>query len=261
MRTHVGGLPVEITRPESAKFHHPLLLLHGLWTDSWIWQPFATYLAHRGWESWAPSLAAVPGAEVVRALDDVIRALPGPPVIVAHDVGVLTAASCAQRAAVPAIVAIAPLVPSFEINSERGLFAWPQFWRARLAGARVSPPRGAGARAFLGGALAVRDQLRADSGATFRAIASGRTCLPARLDVPGLVLGGERDVIAPDPALRALAARFGWTRRAYPGRGHFAILEPGWEALADDVHRWVVQTVGAELLAFLDDDPDLPDPL
>jgi pimeloyl-ACP methyl ester carboxylesterase len=259
MRTHVGGLPVEITRPESAKFHHPLLLLHGLWTDSWIWEPFAAYLAHRGWESWAPSLTTVPASAAAHALDDVMRALPAAPVIVAHDVGILAAASCAQRGTVPAIVAIAPVAPPSETASGRGIFAWPQFWRARLAGARVSPPRGAGARAFLGGALAVRNRLRADSGATFRAIASGRTRLPARLDVPGLVLGGERDAIAPDAALGALAARFGWTRRAYPGRGHFAILEPGWEALADDVHRWVVQTVGAELLALLDDDD--PDPL
>jgi pimeloyl-ACP methyl ester carboxylesterase len=80
--------------------------------------------------------------------------------------------------------------------------------------------------------------------------------LPARLDVPGLVLGGARDAIVPDAALRALAARFGWACRTYAGLGHFAIVERGWEALADDAHRWIVRTLGAELLALLDDDSD-----
>jgi hypothetical protein len=37
-------------------------------------------------------------------------------------------------------------------------------------------------------------------------------------------------------------------------------VERGFEAIADDVHRWVVQTVGADLLALLDDD-DALDPL
>jgi len=60
----------------------------------------------------------------------------------------------------------------------------------------------------------------------------------------------------PHAAMRAVATRFGWTRRAYAGRGHFPMLEPGWENVADDVHRWIVQTLGAELLAFLDEEED-----
>jgi hypothetical protein len=34
------------------------------------------------------------------------------------------------------------------------------------------------------------------------------------------------------------------------------MLAPGWEHLADDVHRWLVRTLGEKLLAFLDDDLD-----
>jgi hypothetical protein len=256
MRSHIGRLTVEITRPESAKFHHPLLLLHGLWTDTWIWEPVAGYLAHRGWESWAPSLVGLDAADAADALDPVLRALPSVPIIVSHDVGVLLAAACAARTSVPALVAIAPVLPPSESGGHRGMFAWPQFWRARLAGRHVPPPRGAARRAFVGDAVGVGEQLRADSGARFRAIASGGTQLPAQLALPGLVLGGARDALVSETVLRALAARFGWTWRAYPGRGHFLIVEPGWEVVADDVHRWIVRTLGADLLAFLDDEPD-----
>ena len=256
MRTHVAGHAVEVTRPESPKFHHPLLLLHGLWTDAWIWERFATYLAHRGWESWAPSLTAATAIDSAPALAPIIAALPSTPVVIAHDVATLGAAACAARGIVSAVVAIAPLVAPADMDGVRIVFAWPQFWRARLFGTHVAPPRGSAARVFLGDAITHRERLRDDSGPAFRAVASGGVRLPPRIEVPGLVVGGERDVIAPDAAMRAVATLFGWMRRAYAGRGHFPMLEPGWENVADDVHRWIVQTLGAELLAFLDEEED-----
>jgi pimeloyl-ACP methyl ester carboxylesterase len=255
MRTNVAGHAIEVTRPESPKFRHPLLLLHGLWTDAWIWERFATYLAHRGWESWAPSLNAAMAVDPALALDALVAALPATPVIVAHDVAILAAAAYARRAAVPALIAIAPVVAPADLDGARNVLVWPQFWRARLFGARVTPPRGSAAQAFLGDAITQRARLRDDSGPAFRAIASGRVRLPTKIDVPGLVVGGTRDVAAPEAALRALAARFGWAQRAYGARGHFPMLEPGWEGVADDVHRWIVQALGADLLAFLDEDP------
>lgn len=270
MRTHVGTVPVEITRPESAKFHHPLLLLHGLWTGAWIWQPFATYLAHRGWESWAPSFterdaggAPTTGPEVANraaALERVLAGLPATPVILAHDVGVLGAATSAARGAACAVVAIAPVVSPAESGARRSLFAWPRFWHARLGGARVAPPAGAAARALLGVAMAWEDRLTPDSGPLFRAVASGTVRLPARIDVPGLVVAGGRDPIVSADAVTTLAGRYGWEERTYPDRGHYLLLERGWEAVVDDVHRWIIRAMGAELLAFLDD-VDEPDPL
>src|SRR5258707_12547155 len=109
MRTHVAGHAVEVTRPESPKFHHPLLLLHGLWTDAWIWERFATYLAHRGWESWAPSLTAATAVDPALALDAILAALPAPPVVLAHDVAILVVAAWAQRYVLPARLPITPV--------------------------------------------------------------------------------------------------------------------------------------------------------
>jgi pimeloyl-ACP methyl ester carboxylesterase len=278
MRTHIGGLAVEITRPESAKFHHPLLLLHGFWTGSWIWEPLMTYLAHRGWESWAPSIwspsggtssgwrpsgwvpsGAAVAAEIehrTRALDAIVGAMPAPPIVITHDVGLLAIAASAARVPPPAMVAIAPVVAPASASGARGFLAWPQFWRARLIGGHVPPPRGVGARAFLGGAITVRDRLRADSAGYFRAVASGRVRLPPRIEAPGLVLRGGDDPLTPEDVALDVAAHFGWEERTIPGRGHFAMLESGWEELADQMHRWIVRTLGADLLAFLEEDAD-----
>ena len=258
MRTRVGQLSVEITRPESAKFHHALLLLHGLWTGGWIWDRFASHLAHRGWESWVPALLErTPGDHdsTVDVIEEVARALPMPPVIVAHDVGVVAAALLASRMEVPAVVAVAPVVAPADAVRAPSVFTWPRYWRVRVAGARVRPPRGTAARAFLGpqsGQYAGR--LVADFGPAFRALAANRARLPASLGCPGLVLSGALDPVSPPEICARLAARFGWSPRAYPGRGHLTMLEPGWEQVAGDIHRWIVQTLGAELLALPDED-------
>lgn len=133
-----AGLAVDVVRAESARFRHPLLLLHGLWTGSWIWSGFAAYLAHRGWESWAPSFAGV--ADRRRQLMEVCRALPAPPVILAHDAGAVTAVKLAAEVAAPAIVAITPLL-SRRDGGKPGVFSHPQFWSARLLAGVVKPPR------------------------------------------------------------------------------------------------------------------------
>jgi predicted alpha/beta hydrolase family esterase len=265
MRTHIRDLPVEITRPESAKFHHPLLFVHGLWTGGWIWERLITYLAHRGWESWAPSFLDArspldaPHARVA-ALEDVAVALPAAPVLVTHDIGLLTAAPLIERESVRSVVAIAPVVAPADGGGGRGLFAWPRFWRVLLGATRVPPPSGSAAAAFLGAALGVRDRLRTESGAMFRAVASGRMRVPRRAPVPGLVLGGAGDPIVTPATVAAVANGLGWSSRVATEGGHFLILERGFEAIADDVHRWTVQTLGADLLALLDED-DAADPL
>jgi pimeloyl-ACP methyl ester carboxylesterase len=264
MHIRVGDLPVEITRAEAAKFRHPLLLVHGLWTGSWIWLPMAAYLGHRGWESWAPSMAeaAAPPSDIevlVSRVESVARALPASPIIVAHDTGVIAAAVLASRMPAPALIALAPVVAPADAEGRRGIFAWPRFWPLRVRGALVSPPRRSGARALLGAVeRAYRDRLVPDSAALFRALATDQVRLPARVGCPGLVMSGDRDAIAPPEVGKRIAARFSWESRIYPGRGHFVMLEPGWEELTGDLHRWIVQTIGADLLALLEDEEEEP---
>jgi len=260
MRVHVGSLPVEVERAEAARFHRPLLLVHGLWTGAWIWAPLARYLGHRGWESWAPALldadAAPAGhAAIVDALEAVVARLPVAPIVIAHDAGVAAALGLAARAELPAVVAVAPVVAPPE--GGRGLLAGPRFWRYRLAGRRVAPPRGGALRAFLGGAEeAPAAALRPEAGARFRALMGARHGLPALPGLPGLVVASGADPVSPPATARALAARYGWEHQVLPARGHFPMLEAGWEGLADDVHRWIVRTLGAELLAFLDEEEE-----
>jgi pimeloyl-ACP methyl ester carboxylesterase len=251
---------VDVVRAESSRFRHPLLLLHGLWTGGWIWRHFAAYLAHRGWDAWVPSLLEDASLSDVNgrqhALIDLCRTLPAPPVLISHDAGVAMATLLASEVAAPAIVAIAPLLPRIDRHVNLGVLAHPKFWPARLWARSVPPPRGRIARSLMAG---LDDEavgrLRPDSGAYLRALLAGTFTL-ANPSQPGLVIASSNDDITSREQSRRLADRWRWSFDLHETYGHFPMLTSGSEGLADHVHRWLVRAIGADLLAWLEDDED-----
>jgi len=254
-----AGLTVDVVRAESARFRHPLLLVHGIWTGSWIWSGIAAYLAHRGWESWAPSFegeAAGGSLDRVAQLVELCRALPAPPVLLAHDAGVVIAAKLAARVAAPAVIAVTPLLARLD-GGNLGIFAHPQFWSARLLGRRVQPPRGRPARLMLEGLAGEASRLRPDSGRFLRSFLDGTERLPQVVPCPGLLVCCPDDLLMPAIQGERLARRCDWSFDLHGTTGHFPMKAPGWEQLADRMHRWLVRTLGEDVLALLDDEPDL----
>lgn len=251
-RLHVGTVPVDVVRAEVARFRHPLLLLHGLWTGAWIWRGAASYLAHRGWESWTPDLGGRLDADVATvsvALSRVAAALPAAPIVVTHASSAVVGTMLAQAVGAPAVVVLAPILPGPEHPARRGLFGFTTRWRARAASSSLAPPP-----AMRDAVGDFRSELRADSAALYRSLANGALALPAAAPAVGLVASGARDMLSPDAAGALLARRFGWDHRVWPAAGHLALAEHGWERLADDVHRWIVRALGENLLSFLDEE-------
>jgi pimeloyl-ACP methyl ester carboxylesterase len=249
MRFSFQGVPVDMARAESSRFRHPLLLLHGLWAGSWVWRGFMGYLAHRGWDSWAPSFLeaeADPSVGRVETLLALCRTLPSAPVIVGHDAGARLTVRLAADVGAPAMVAITPLLTRRDAPRP-GLLAWPRFWRARLFGTGLRPPGGR-ARALY---CDHPDMLRADSASLFRELASGSLGRPA---ASALIVGSSGDAITSASDLERLAHERGWAFLRHASGGHFPMVEPGWERLADDLHRWLVQAIGEQLLAFVDEE-------
>jgi len=257
MRTKIGSLSVELVRAEAARFQRPLLFLHGLWTDASIWQAWAGYLSHRGWESWAPALFGDPEyaehERVVDAARTLLAALPEPPIIVTHDLGIVAALELVHAITAPAIVAVAPVVAAAD-GGRLGVLRFPRFWRARFGATDVAAPTGALGRTLIGRSSGV--SMRSDSGAIFRALVGDRLRLAPPVPVPGLVVGGAEDVLTPPAAVHSLAERQDWPHEIHADRGHFPMIEPGWEQVADGVHRWIVRAMGEEILAWLDDEEE-----
>ncbi len=243
---------VDAVRAESSRFNHPLLLIHGLWTGAWIWRQLASHLAHRGWDAWAPSFldeGVAPDAGTrIGLLVELCGTLPAPPVLIAHDAGVGIAAALAREIPVPAMVSLAPLLDL------SGALTRPQLWSAFFQ-RRVPPPRGRlGADAFRGLASDDVGRLRPDSGKIVRALVAGRQRIAERPMPAGLVIASADDPVAPAASAERLARRLDWSFDLHESTGHFLMLGPGAERFADRVHRWLVRAIGADLLAWIDEE-------
>ncbi len=245
---------VDVVRAESARFRHPLLMIHGLWTGGWIWKGFAGYLAHRGWDSWLPSVCGATLEQRAESLWQLARTLPAPPIIMAHDAGFATAVELAARVGAPTVVAIAPLL-SRRDGGTLAIFSGIGFWPARFGARDAAPPRGDAARVLLRGLdpnAAAR--LAPDSGSFFRAaLAGGVTGLDPR-DRPGLVIASHGDPMTPVEAAQRFAVERQWAFDLHGSTGHFPMMETGFESLADRLHRWLVRALGEDLLVLLDDE-------
>ncbi len=257
MTSDSPGMTVKVVRAERSRFRHPLLLLHGLWTGSWIWRDFAPYLGHRGWDSWAPSFldddAALDFESRRRIVLSARADMASAPVVIGHDVGGMLALAVARELAAPAVVVIAP--PTASMLGRRGPWASPRFWGARLMMPRLPLPRGRTAETLLAGlANDDRGRLHPDSGSFFRALSSGGLGPPEPPASLGLVIASSGDPAAPRPTCERLASEHGWPVVTHDAPGHFPMLGAVTSSFADLVHRRLVQALGADLLAWLDEE-------
>lgn len=61
----------------------------------------------------------------------------------------------------------------------------------------------------------------------------------SRVASPILVLGGANDVLITDADVRATASAYGTQAVFFPNIAHSMMLEPGWQAVADEIDTWL----------------------
>jgi len=269
MERYLASLRAEVSAPERNKFTAPLLLLHGLWSGSWVWQDLAGVWSQRGWECWALDLRGRPGSRAVEHIGQISLAdyvadvlvaaqqLWAPPVVCGYDLGALLAVLTAAQTRARAVICLAPVLPHTWSPEGRPpaplvrLAAVP----ALLWGYALRPPPRAMARDFLFHALSPATQarlytrLQPDSGVVARTLTRGDVPFsPAEVSCPVLVMNGEDDRMSPATAARGLAERLSAAYRNYPGQGHWLLTGDQGARLAAEVHRWLIRTLGETLL-------------
>jgi pimeloyl-ACP methyl ester carboxylesterase len=274
MRYRNAALGVEVTAAEVERFAAPLLLLHGLWTGSWLWTRMTGYLSHRGWETWALDLPGRPGAgpeesggvsgvsHFLARIESAVNAMPAVPVVVTHDAGAALALRAVATVAVRGLVLLAPLLPGHgALRLASGTMG-----RAlrSILGRTLDPPGGpAGASYFGTTAPEVVDLLRArvvsEPGRVVYDLLRGslEPGRPAAVP-PALVIGGTHDPVVPAPVLADTAQALRAEQVLLPG-GHWLPLEEGWRETTTCMHRWIVRRLGAELLLLREEEPDPAD--
>ena len=268
MEMRIGDLLADASPPEKPKFKSPLVLVHGLWSGSWCWHPWDTHFSNLGWECWAVNFRGrvEEGADRIRKhlnfetcvedLKRVVRNAAFPPVLVAHNLGGLVAQKAAEEEQLSALVLLSSLPPK-EIQT-----ATPR--SLRLLRLKYAPliflrrPFRLEERDFRRIWLAsvpegqhadILRRMVPESSYLVREFFDRRVEVhPERIHCPVLVVGGEQDRVVPIASLCEMARWLGGDLTAYPRHGHWMMGEGEGETIVRDIHRWVVQKLGDEIL-------------
>jgi pimeloyl-ACP methyl ester carboxylesterase len=268
----LGSLHARLEQPQTRKFAWPIVVLPELFTTSRHLTTMAGHLVSLGWEVYLldvhPSKTRAsakndPGASAFCALVvDIRTALDaiGSEIIAAgHGLGGLLALKIAEAPPVRAAVALAPLIPGFRsplfVRSRR----WA-FWRSESTGL----PTRRKVLELVSGAdplqreSVIKSLTLADTSAAME-VARGAVEFAAH-PTPRLIVVGETDTFAPWQEAQRLASKIGARFVSLPGRGHWIIAGRALERTIALMQRFLVRTLGEELL-LLYPEPDGGDAL
>jgi pimeloyl-ACP methyl ester carboxylesterase len=255
---------LEVIEKGSATAAHPvpLLFVHGSWHAAWCWdEKFLGFFADRGYRAVALSLRnhgnsyrkkprSSSVADLVNDVVSVANSLPAEPVVVGHSMGGFVVQKYLETHSAPAGVLLASMPVS---GASRALVRI--LGRHPLRAARASL-RGKSLHA-LNTPQAVRQNFYSASTpeadiARYAALldeeCSGRQSLdmtmlslpkPQRVTTPLLVLGAEYDACFSQDEVRKTARAYGTEAVFFPDMGHNMMLEPGWQAVAEEIDGWL----------------------
>jgi pimeloyl-ACP methyl ester carboxylesterase len=255
--------PEVISRlPESNAHPTPVLFVHGLWTGAWCWTVhFLDYFARNGYAAYAISLRGhgqsegkerlhrIRLAEYVEDVEQVVKDLPAPPVLVGHSNGgavvqkyleTHAAAGGVLMASVPATSMLPTVLRTFRHHPLAFLKANLTFSLYHL----VATPALACETFFSSAmpddkALGYYKLLSDESFLAFLDILALNTRRPERVKARMLVMGAEDDALFTPKQVRATAAAYHTEAIIFPHMGHAMMLEPGWQAVADRIIGWI----------------------
>lgn len=241
-------------------------MIHDLWVGGWCWYDWATRFSNLGWECWAINLRGRDPArgfeegrrqtlrDCARDLDRLYDALPSPAIILAHGFGASIAQTVLAGRATVAAVLLAPAV-------EPGAKTSRALRRLRIKYLPLMVLRQpvlirtsdfdtlwlncvdeTDRREILQGLVPESPQL-------VRALLQpGNTDRAPDHGFPVLTLSGGEDRLLASRAADGAAEAPGREHRRYAERGHWMLHEPGWQEVVNDIHRWIVSTLGESVL-------------
>lgn len=249
-----------------------IVMIHGMFGGSWCWEHYRGFFERRGYrclipvlryhdvdptEKPHPDLGCVSLQDYADDLERVIRSLDEKPVIIGHSMGGLITQILGSRglggslvllsSAAPAgISAVTPTVLK-SISTEA--IEWG-FWRKPVKSTFESASYSAMHLLSEGERRAAYGRFVHESGRAFFEIGfpfldSRKASLidERRIDCPVLVVVGAEDRITPASVNRRIAHKYRnvATYMEFPRHAHWIFGEPGWEAVAGNIHFWLNQ--------------------
>lgn len=244
-------------------------MIHGACAGGWCFDNFKSVLEQRGWTCYAPDLRfhgkpdpapdpRLAEASIADYTGDMARFIAGLdeiPVVIGHSMGGLIAQQLAARGLAGSLVLLASCAPWGVLpatDDERalamGLMSAGPFWTKALQPAFEVAKRDSLASLDADMQARVFARLGPESGRAFFELFfwmfDGRrttTVDPERVTCPVLVVAGSRDKVVSPATARAIAQRYGYRAMFQEARdrGHFLLMEQGWEELASSCADWM----------------------
>lgn len=239
----------------------PLLFIHGAWHAAWCWdEHFLDFFADKGYRALAVSLRGHGNsltskplrtcsiADYVDDVGSVADSVLSRPVVIGHSMGGFVVQKYLASCAAPAGVLVASFPPrgigGFLLRKMR-VHPW-LVTRALITGKSlrsVNTPELARESFFSAqtpGSEVVCYAARLQEESARVALDMTRNLpRPKRVTTPLLVLGAECDGIITTKEVRATARAYRTEAEIFPEMGHDMMLEPGWAAVAERIHRWL----------------------
>lgn len=246
-------------------------MTHGAFCGGWAFERFRGPFEAAGFTVLAPDLrghGAAEGAgrvigvsmgDYARDVAALCDAQGTPPVLIGHSLGGLVAQLAARRTKLAALVLLAPSPPWGVAGSslEEAITAFGLQMLGAFAGGAVDPDRELMRRYSLSRMPpdereAVVARMHAES-----ALALSQTLNwwldpfmttsvgPGALPCPTLALVGAEDLVHPPATVAQTAERIGAAFEVIRGMSHWLVGEPGWDAVAERVLRFLRETARA----------------
>ncbi|NGM15121.1 alpha/beta hydrolase [Verrucosispora sp. WMMA2044] len=257
----------------------PIVLVHGFWVTPRSWENWITHYESKGHQVVAPAypgfevevealnadpapIAQVTVPQIIAHLEEVVRALPEPPIIIGHSAGgaftqILLdhgygAAGVALNSAPTEGVRVVPLsqvkstfpVLKSPANRHKAVGLTPEQWKYAFTNTFTDEESRA---------LYQRYHIPAPGGIVWGGVLANFQ--PGHQDTwvdyhnddraPLLFVSGGEDHIMPPAVQKSNAEHYRSNtvteRREYPGYAHLLPAQQGWERIADEVLDWAVR--------------------
>ncbi len=239
----------------------PLLFVHGAWHGGWCWnEHFLPYFKQQGYSSYALDLRGHGKSEGAKRLrftrisdfvadvEQAIRQLERPPVLIGHSMGGLVVQKYLEKHRAPAAVLLASVPPSGVLRTTLNIAVHHPMEFARANATMKLYPivetKRLTREAFFSPDMPeeqVQKYFAHIQNESYRAFLDMIVfSLPRtkRVQTPMLVLGGEKDTIFNHKEVEATARAYHTQATFFP-TAHDMMLEDGWQGVADCILEWL----------------------
>jgi pimeloyl-ACP methyl ester carboxylesterase len=251
------------------------MMIHGMYCAGWAWDNYKAFFESKGYRCIAPTLryhnvthddppnprlGTTSLLDYIHDLEEEIRQLDKPPILMGHSMGGLLAQILVARSSAESLVLLTPAAP-------RGVMAlkwtviksfWDDlttygFWKKPIKGTFENTiystlhlvPRDKQKEIF--------DKLVYESGRAawemgFWLLDKNRSSEvdESRIICPVLVIAATEDRLTPPVVVRKIAAKYGKvsTYKEFAGHAHWVLGEPGWKDIAQYIYDWLLSAKG-----------------